>query len=163
LIFDRLLDFFKIAYEDKLLFLFNVDQKFEQIDQLSPRKGDSIELFIDTRDSKKAGFITKFCHHFIFFPDDTPPLRASSTTAAAYDPHPAASAVARRDRAILWASATASSSRRSGSGEGQEAHKGSQAEDSYRRTDELGSASSATCSATSGSARAYPSASGAAL
>lgn len=29
-------------------------------------RGDSIELFIDTRDVKTAGFNTRFCHHFFF-------------------------------------------------------------------------------------------------
>jgi len=31
-------------------------------------EGDSIELFIDTRDLKTAGFITRFCHHFMIYP-----------------------------------------------------------------------------------------------
>lgn len=31
-------------------------------------KGDSVELFIDTRDLKSAGFNTRFCHHFFFLP-----------------------------------------------------------------------------------------------
>ncbi len=29
-------------------------------------EGDSVEVFLDTRDSKTAGFATKFCHHFVF-------------------------------------------------------------------------------------------------
>lgn len=32
------------------------------------RDGDCVEIFIDTRDLKNAGFATRFCHHFIFFP-----------------------------------------------------------------------------------------------
>lgn len=32
-------------------------------------RGDSIELFIDTRDVKTSGFNTKFCHHFFFLPE----------------------------------------------------------------------------------------------
>ena len=31
-------------------------------------KGDSIELFFDTRNLKSAGFNTRFCHHFFFLP-----------------------------------------------------------------------------------------------
>src|SRR5262245_45581883 len=31
-------------------------------------KGDSVELFLDTRDLKSAGFNTRFCHHFFFLP-----------------------------------------------------------------------------------------------
>lgn len=29
-------------------------------------RGDSVELFIDTRDVKTSGFNTRFCHHFFF-------------------------------------------------------------------------------------------------
>jgi len=32
-------------------------------------KGDSVELFFDTRDVKTSGFNTKFCHHFYFLPE----------------------------------------------------------------------------------------------
>lgn len=32
-------------------------------------RGDSIELFIDTRDVKTSGFNTRFCHHFFFLPE----------------------------------------------------------------------------------------------
>ncbi len=31
-------------------------------------KGDSVELFFDTRDVKTSGFNTRFCHHFFFLP-----------------------------------------------------------------------------------------------
>lgn len=31
-------------------------------------QGDSLELFIDTRDLKTAGFMTRFCHHFLILP-----------------------------------------------------------------------------------------------
>lgn len=30
--------------------------------------GDSVELFLDTRDVKTSGFNTRFCHHFFFLP-----------------------------------------------------------------------------------------------
>lgn len=33
-------------------------------------KGDSVELMIDTRDLKSAGFNTRFCHHFYFLPKE---------------------------------------------------------------------------------------------
>lgn len=32
-------------------------------------KGDSLELFIDTRDIKSSGYNTRFCHHFYFLPE----------------------------------------------------------------------------------------------
>lgn len=31
--------------------------------------GDGIEIFLDTRDLKSAGFNTRFCHHFLFTPE----------------------------------------------------------------------------------------------
>jgi hypothetical protein len=31
-------------------------------------EGESVEFFIDTRDLKTAGFMTRFCHHFVFLP-----------------------------------------------------------------------------------------------
>lgn len=34
------------------------------------RDGDSVELFIDTRDSKSSGFNNRFCHHFYFMPQE---------------------------------------------------------------------------------------------
>lgn len=32
-------------------------------------RGDSAELFIDTRDIKTSGVVNKFCHHFFFLPN----------------------------------------------------------------------------------------------
>lgn len=32
-------------------------------------RGDSVELFFDTRDVKTASFNTRFCHHFYFLPE----------------------------------------------------------------------------------------------
>lgn len=32
-------------------------------------KGDSLELFFDTRDLKTTGVATRFCHHFFFLPE----------------------------------------------------------------------------------------------
>lgn len=32
-------------------------------------RGDSVELMLDTRDVKTAGFNTRFCHHFYFLPE----------------------------------------------------------------------------------------------
>lgn len=33
------------------------------------RKGDSLELFIDTRDVKTVAHVTRFCHHFCILPE----------------------------------------------------------------------------------------------
>lgn len=44
-----------------------IDKPFEQAAYPDVQAGDSVELFIDTRDLKTAGFNTRFCHHFFFF------------------------------------------------------------------------------------------------
>lgn len=53
---------------DKLVFHCVVASPFQKIGEGDFRKGDSVELFIDTRDLKTKGVISKFCHHFVFFP-----------------------------------------------------------------------------------------------
>lgn len=54
------------------------------------QKGDSVELFIDTRDLKSAGFNTRFCHHFYFLPQliDNHPIAAEITHFRTEDSHP---------------------------------------------------------------------------
>jgi hypothetical protein len=41
---------------------------FQKAGEGDLRKEDSVELFIDTRDLKTKGVVSKFCHHFVFFP-----------------------------------------------------------------------------------------------
>ena len=50
-------------------FLFNVDKKFEEAYYPDVVRGDSVEIFIDTRDVKTSGYNTRFCHHFFFLPE----------------------------------------------------------------------------------------------
>lgn len=52
---------------EKIAFHFAVHVPFQKVAE-DFRKGDSIELFLDTRDLKTKGVISKFCHHFVFFP-----------------------------------------------------------------------------------------------
>jgi hypothetical protein len=56
---------------DKLVFYVAVHRPFQKIGEGDFRKGDSIELFIDTRDLKTKGVVSRFCHHFVFFPVET--------------------------------------------------------------------------------------------
>ena len=42
--------------------------------------GDSLELFVDTRDVKTSGFNTRFCHHFFFLPDGVEGVQAGEVT-----------------------------------------------------------------------------------
>src|SRR3990167_6465314 len=55
---------------EKISFFVAICQPFQKADESDFRKGDSIELFIDTRDLKTKGVVTRFCHHFVFFPID---------------------------------------------------------------------------------------------
>lgn len=52
---------------DKMKFLIDVRLPFQQVGDGDIRKGDSVELFIDTRDLKSKGSISRFCHHFVFY------------------------------------------------------------------------------------------------
>jgi hypothetical protein len=57
-----------------------VRQPFQQA--IYPRfsEGDSLELFIDTRDLKAAGFIHRFCHHFLILPQEVQGIRVLEIT-----------------------------------------------------------------------------------
>lgn len=52
---------------EKLSFYIVVRAPFQKIGEGDFRRGDSIELFIDTRDLKTKGAVSRFCHHFVFF------------------------------------------------------------------------------------------------
>ncbi len=54
--------------EDGLLFEVAVEGDFDHPVFPQLEDGDSVELFIDTRDLKTAGFNHRFCHHFYFLP-----------------------------------------------------------------------------------------------
>lgn len=43
-------------------------------------EGDAVEIFIDTRDRKSAGFATRFCHHFLFLPAPCQGISAQELT-----------------------------------------------------------------------------------
>jgi hypothetical protein len=53
---------------EKLGFYVAVHRPFQRIGEGDFRRGDSVELFIDTRDLKSKGVVSRFCHHFVFFP-----------------------------------------------------------------------------------------------
>lgn len=52
-------------------------------------KGDALELFLDTRDNKKAGVASRFCHHFVFLGKEENGVRVQEITKfRAEDTHP---------------------------------------------------------------------------
>lgn len=55
--------------KDGLAFFVEVETLVSHVSYPDVKKGDSLELFIDTRDIKTSGYNTKFCHHFFFLPE----------------------------------------------------------------------------------------------
>lgn len=60
-------ELFMAWHEEGLLIDVHVDQPFEGASYPDYKNGDSIELFIDTRDVE-SGMATRFCHHFLILP-----------------------------------------------------------------------------------------------
>lgn len=63
-----------------LEFQVNVYTPVERVVYPGIEKGDSIELFIDTRDVKTAGTNNRFCHHFFFLPESIEGRQAGEMT-----------------------------------------------------------------------------------
>lgn len=53
-------------HEEGIEFFASVRVPFKRARYPEVDKGDSFEIFIDTRDIKTSGFNTRFCHHFFF-------------------------------------------------------------------------------------------------
>ncbi|HRD55822.1 MAG TPA: hypothetical protein PLC42_05430 [Parachlamydiaceae bacterium] len=49
--------------------LVSIEKPIEKCFYPAITKGDSVELFFDTRNVKTSGFNTRFCHHFFFLPE----------------------------------------------------------------------------------------------
>lgn len=57
-----------------------VDKSLEEVAFPLFSNGDALELFIDTRDLKTAGFATRFCHHFLVLPEAIQGIHAQEMT-----------------------------------------------------------------------------------
>ncbi len=57
-----------------------IEKPFEDAFLPQFAQGDSLELFFDTRDLKTAGFMTRFCHHFLIFPKPVQEIHAQEIT-----------------------------------------------------------------------------------
>lgn len=66
--------------EEGLHVYVDVSQAFKESAFPDITQGDSIELFIDTRDIKTSGYNTRFCHHFFFLPEALPEHQAGEIT-----------------------------------------------------------------------------------
>jgi hypothetical protein len=56
-------------HADGLHLLIKSKKPVERVAYPDIEKGDSVEIFIDTRDRKTSGYATRFCHHFFFLPE----------------------------------------------------------------------------------------------
>lgn len=54
--------------EEGLYFYAHIKGRFDEPFFPNVSEGDSLELFLDTRNRKSSSFNTKFCHHFYFLP-----------------------------------------------------------------------------------------------
>lgn len=66
--------------ENGLHFLCHSHSPFKDAFYPDITRGDSLEIFIDTRDRKQSGFNTKFCHHFFFLPQSIDGHKAEEIT-----------------------------------------------------------------------------------
>ena len=66
--------------EEGLLIDVEISKPFENSSFPDYTDGDSVELFIDTRDIKQAGFATKFCHHFVVLPSKVSEIQVQEVT-----------------------------------------------------------------------------------
>jgi hypothetical protein len=70
-----------MGWNEEGLYLFcQVKIPFKDVFYPEVRRGDSLELFIDTRDIKESRFNTKFCHHFFFLPQEIDRVKAGEIT-----------------------------------------------------------------------------------
>lgn len=66
--------------ESGLFFGLFASKPFEEAFYPRFTDGDAVELFLDTRDLKTAGFATRFCHHFLFLPQAIQGIQAQELT-----------------------------------------------------------------------------------
>ncbi len=64
----------------RVVFAFDVHKPFEEARYPQFEDGDSVEIFIDTRDMKEATYAHRFCHHFVFLPAEVQGVRALEIT-----------------------------------------------------------------------------------
>lgn len=76
-------------HEEGLAFVIQINRAAAYSAYPAVSNGDSVELFIDTRDVKTAGFNTRFCHHFFFLPQKVEGVdRGEITHFRTEDSHP---------------------------------------------------------------------------
>jgi hypothetical protein len=66
--------------EEGLSFFADVKKPLEETLYPKYREGDSLELFLDTRDLKNTPSVHQFCHHFLFLPEEVDKVQAEELT-----------------------------------------------------------------------------------
>ncbi len=66
---ERFADFFMGWSPEGIEVLAHVQVPFKVVSYPAISRGDSLELFFDTRDLKSSGYNSRFCHHFFFLPE----------------------------------------------------------------------------------------------
>ena len=66
--------------EESLMGFLSVEKPFESSSFPDYEKGDALEIFIDTRDNKKAGFASRYCHQFVFLAGTVDGISAQEVT-----------------------------------------------------------------------------------
>lgn len=67
-------------HQEALIWEFFIKKPFEEAAYPDFRLGDSIELFINTRDPRTVGYVTRFCHHFFILPKEVQGVMAQEIT-----------------------------------------------------------------------------------
>ncbi len=71
-----------------------IKKKFEGSFFPDYTKGDSLEIFIDTRDHKKSRFASRFCHHYVFLAGEVNGIQAEEVSRfRSEDTHPLCSSL----------------------------------------------------------------------
>jgi hypothetical protein len=60
--------------------LIHVHELYQGVSLTDVTRGDSVELFFDTRNVKTSGYNTRFCHHFFFLPESVEGVSAQEIT-----------------------------------------------------------------------------------
>lgn len=76
---DEWVDWHMAWTKDGLHLFFHLQKPLEKVES-DYRKGDTIELFIDTRDNKQKNIVSRFCHHFVIYPEKMNGVYAKEVT-----------------------------------------------------------------------------------
>jgi len=66
--------------EEGISFVFEIHTPFDEARYPQFEDGDSVEIFLDTRDMKQATYAHRFCHHFLILPAEVQGVRALEIT-----------------------------------------------------------------------------------